>query len=400
MYDVIVVGARCAGAPTAMLFARAGYRVLLLDKAGFPRDTLSTHYIHQPGVARLARWGLLDEVVATGCPPIDHASHQVADVRLDGCCRPVEGIHVAYAPRRYLLDPILASAAVRAGADFHDRSTVDDLLFENGRVAGVRYRTQSGTHCEERARLVVGADGMRSRVAAAVDAPIVIEHPLMSCNYYSYWEGVPAHFELYEAPGRWVGVIPTNDELTLVGTYFPQSEFDAVRADARTAYLDNIRTTAPELYERLRGGRQAERLSGTGDQRNFFRQATGPGWALVGDAGHHKDSITARGISDAFLQAELLVGHIGTDLHDEASLTAALGRYWRERDERLTGIYHSTLMAAELFTTADRLSMLRAIASRQVLVDAYFSTVAGACEIDDFYSMPELIEQLAIMTDS
>ena len=391
MYDVIVVGARCAGSPTAMLFARNGYRVLLLDKARFPRDTLSTHYLHQPAVARLARWGLLSAVTASNCPPIDRARHTVADIVLEGCSLPVDGHRAAYAPRRYVLDPILAAGAVAAGVEFREHCAVEDLLFEGDRVVGVRCRTPAGVVSEERATLVVGADGMRSLVAAKVGAAHTVSHPLMSCTYYSYWEDVPACFELFEAEGRWVGALPTNDGLTLISTYFPQSRFDHVRADAQTAYLANIRATKPEFYERMRGGRQAERLYGTGDQQNFFRQAAGRGWALVGDAGHHKDSITARGISDAFLQAELLVDTVGPDLGDPTRLE----RFGAERDAKLLGIYHSTLLAAGLSIAPDRLALLRAIATRQELVDCYFATVAGACEIDDFYGMPELAEVLA-----
>lgn len=391
MYDVIVVGARCAGAPTAMLFARAGYRVLLVDRVRFPKDTLSTHYIHQPGVARLARWGVLDAVVATGCPPVDRISYEYGDLRLEGCSLPVDGFREAYAPRRFLLDQVLADAAVAAGAEFRPGCGVEDVLFDDdGRAIGVRC---GGS--EEHARLVVGADGMRSGVAAKVGAGMLREDATMTCAYYSYWEGVPAQFELYEAPGRWVGSIPTNDGLTLVGAYFPQAEFDRVRADAQSAYLDLVRTTAPALHERVRSGRQVERLYGTGEQRNFFRHAAGPGWALVGDAGHHKDSITARGMMDAFLQAELLVDAVGADLHDEAKLTAALREYDAEREDQLIDGYRSTLTVAALATPAEHLEMLRAIAGSQELVDGYFATLSGAREVDDFYT-EELLDQLSI----
>jgi 2-polyprenyl-6-methoxyphenol hydroxylase-like FAD-dependent oxidoreductase len=221
MYDVIVVGARCAGAPTAMLFARAGYRVLLVDSARFPRDKLSTLYIHQPGVALLRRWGVLDAVLATGCPPIEHVVHQVADVRLEGCCWPLDGIRAAYAPRRYLLDQVLAAAAVEAGVEFRDGRLVTDLCYDGDRVVGVRWCTPRGGSTEVRARLVVGADGMRSRVAALVGAPIPVEHPVLTYVYYTYWCDVPAQFAVYGITGRWAGAVPTNDRLTLVAAYFP-----------------------------------------------------------------------------------------------------------------------------------------------------------------------------------
>jgi flavin-dependent dehydrogenase len=374
-----------------MLFARAGYRVLLVDRVRFPKDTLSTHYIHQPGVARLARWGVLDAVVATGCPPIDRLSYEYGDLRLEGCSLPVEGFRAGYAPRRFLLDQVLADAAVAAGAEFRPGCGVEDVVLDaDGRVVGVRC---GGS--EERARLVVGADGMRSGIAARVGAGMVREDPTLTCAYYSYWQDTPAHFELYEAAGRWVGAIPTNDGLTLVGAYFPQAEFDRVRGDAQTAYLETIRTTAPDLYERVRSGLQVERLYGTGEQRNFFREAAGPGWALVGDSSHHKDSITARGMMDAFLQAELLVDAVGQDLHDEAKLTRALRRYDDDREDQLIDGYRSTLTVAALATPAEHISMLRAIAGRQDLVDGYFATLSGARDVEDFYT-EELLEQLSI----
>jgi flavin-dependent dehydrogenase len=391
MYDVTVVGARCAGSPVAMLLARAGYRVLLLDKARFPRDKLSSHYIHQPGVALLDRWGLLEQVRQTGCPRLDRVSYEAPGVRLDGCSPPVDGHREAYAPRRFLLDPILAAAAVAAGAEFREQCTVSGLVFDGDRVAGVRCRSARGAETVERSALVIGADGMRSPVARLVGARTTVEHPPVTCTYYSYWEGLPAHFELYERPGRWIGVIPTNADRTLVMAYFPQAEFGEVRRDARSAFVGAVRSTAPELDERMSGAEQAERFYGTGEQLNYFRQAAGPGWALVGDAAHHKDSIAARGITDGFLQAQLLVDRIGAQLHGRTGLDRALRRYDHDLEDRFLDFYRSTLTVAELRVPETRMALLRAIAGHQDLVDRYFGTLSGACELDDFYSA-ELLE--------
>jgi flavin-dependent dehydrogenase len=385
MYDVIVIGARCAGSPAAMLFARQGYRVLLLEKARFPQDTLSSHYIHQPGVALLDRWGLLDELRAAGCPPIDHQSYEAPGVRLDGFALPVDGHRTTYAPRRFVLDPILAGGAVASGAEFRESCAVTDLVFEDDRVAGVRYTTPGGAEATDRARLVVGADGMRSLVARKAGAPNVIEHPRMTCVYYSYWAGVPGHFELYEGPGRWIGLAPTNDDLTLIMTYFPQSEFAEVRTAVEPAYLEAVRTTAPELYERMSAGRRVEQMYGTGHQENFFRKAHGPGWVLLGDAVHHKDSITARGITDAFAQAQSLTEHIGEQLHDDAALRTALRRYENDLNDDFLDLYQGVLNVAEL-KPEGRTEMLRKLVGHQELIDRYFSTVSGACSLDDFYN--------------
>ncbi|TDD80670.1 FAD-dependent oxidoreductase [Actinomadura darangshiensis] len=380
MYDAIVVGARCAGSPTAMLLARAGHRVLLLDRAAFPSDTLSTHLIHQPGVAALARWGLLDAVRASGCPPLERVRYRVADVHLDGCAQGVDGQRAAYAPRRHVLDTILARAAATAGAELREHCRITGLLRdETGRVVGVE-GDHRGRRFTETARLVIGADGMRSTVARLTDAPYTALDPTLTCAYYSYWTDVPVTgLELHERAGGWVAAVPTNDGATLVLTYFPQDDFRRVRADAARAHLHQVHTTASELGERLRGGRQVERLRGTGDQRNFFRRAAGPGWALVGDAGHHKDSITARGISDAFTQAELLTRHLGGRLTgDPAALDDALRRYADDRDEALTPGYRSTLDVARLAPASDqRLALLRAVQDDPELTATYFDIVAG-----------------------
>ncbi|WP_030723189.1 NAD(P)/FAD-dependent oxidoreductase [Streptomyces griseus] len=385
MYDVIVIGARCAGSPTAMLFARQGYRVLLLEKARFPQDTLSSHYIHQPGIALLHRWGLLDELRKAGCRPIDHQSYEAPGVRLDGFSLPVDGQRTTYAPRRFVLDPILAHGAVAAGVEFRESCAVTDLVFEGDRVVGVRYTTPGGASATDRATLIVGADGMRSLVARKAGAPNVVEHPRQTCTYYSYWAGVPAHFELYSRPGRWIGVIPTNDDLTLLMAYFPQDEFASIRKAVEPAYLDAFRTTAPELYDRMKAGERVEQLYGTGHQQNFFRKAFGPGWVLVGDAVNHKDSITARGITEAFIQARTLTEHIGERLHDDEGLQAALERYEQDLEENHTSFYRAALNVAEL-KPEGRTEMLRKLVGHQELTDRYFSTLSGACSIDDFYN--------------
>jgi 2-polyprenyl-6-methoxyphenol hydroxylase-like FAD-dependent oxidoreductase len=383
-----------------MLLARAGYRVLMVDGARFPRDKLSTLYVHQPGVAFLKRWGVLDAVLATGCPPIERVVYQMDDVRLEGCSWPVDGVRAALAPRRYLLDSILAASAVKAGAEFRDGCTVTDLLYEGDRVVGVTFRTQEDGSVEERARLVVGADGMNSRVAALAGAPVAIEHPILTCAYYTYWSNVavaPAQFEVHGVAGRLVGAVPTNDGLTLVTTYFPQAEFARVRTAAQHNYLTTVRAVAPDLYQRISEGTQVDRLYGCGTQRNFFRVAAGSGWALVGDAGHHKDSITALGMTDAFRQAQLLVDTVSDGLHDEPRLREALRRYATRRDEILMEGYESTLAMARLHPKR-QLRMLQAITVDSALVECFFATLAGACPSTELLSRIRKVRQIKVAT--
>lgn len=387
VYDVIVVGARCAGSPTAMLFSRAGYKVLLVDKANFPADTLSTLYIQQPGVARLARWGLLDAVKASGAPPLDHVVYELGDVRVEGCSSGIDGITAAYAPRRNVLDPILADGAVAAGAEFRPGHEFTGLLRDDdGRITGVRLRGPGGKLTSEHARLVVGADGMRSAVALHCGAQTTVEHEKLTCAYYTLWQGPKTFFEMYEGPTGWVSAVPTNDGAVLIAAYYPQSRFGEVRHDALAWYMDNVRTNAPALWAQVERSLQVERLFGTGDQRNYFRQAAGPGWVLVGDAGHHKDSLSARGIGDAFMQAELLVDSVGDGLQDPARLDAALDDFGQERDRLLTDTYNATRLVARADARDKRRALLAAVRTSEDLTRRYFDTVAGILPLQGLYT--------------
>ncbi|MBL7256048.1 NAD(P)/FAD-dependent oxidoreductase [Paractinoplanes lichenicola] len=392
MYDVIVIGARCAGSPTAMLFARQGYRVLLLEKAKFPADTLSSHYLHLQGVALMQRWGLLDKLRATDTQAITHQIYEADGVRVEGFSLPIDGLRTTYAPRRFVLDPLLAEGAAESGVDFQQSCAVNDLIFEDDRVVGVKYTTPAGVQTTERARLVVGADGMRSLVARKTGAPNVIEHARLTCVYYSYWANVPADFELYERPGRWIGVLPTSNDLTLLMSYFPQSDYGVIRKNVEPSYLDAFRTTAPELYERMQDGERVEQMYGTGHQENYFRKAYGPGWVLVGDAVTHKDSITARGITEAWVQAQTLTELIGDELYDDRALRSALRRYETSLSNEALNHYQGALNVAEL-KPEGRTDMLRKLVGHQEQIDRYFSTLSGAISIDDFYN-EELLDLL------
>ena len=170
MYDAIVVGARCAGSPTAMLLARKGYRVLLLDKSHFPSDIMSTHYMQAPGVARMQRWGLLDRLRATTAPAITKVTITFGEMSFSPPFPDPDNPPEAWCPRRIVLDKILVDAAVEAGAELREGFSVRELLFEDERVVGIRGGAD-GAMVEERARIVVGADGLHSLVAKSVQPP-------------------------------------------------------------------------------------------------------------------------------------------------------------------------------------------------------------------------------------
>lgn len=393
MWDAVVVGGRCAGAASAMLLARQGRRVLLVERARFPADTMSTLYIHQPGIALLAEWRVLDAVAASGCPRLGTVSYQVGDVSMSSAM-PVAGtVDATFAPRRHILDRILVDAAVDAGATFADGCSLYGLRWADGRVVGVRLRTAEGRRVTEHTRLVVGADGMRSRVADLVGAPEIVRDPRMTCVYFTGWTGVTCGFGFRERTGIWIATIPTHEGITFVATYFPQDRFTQIRTDPLTVHLDGVHSVAPDLFDTMHGRTPTIRLQGTGDQRNFFRQAFGSGWVLVGDAGHHRDTITAQGITNAFTQAQLLANELPPDLADRHRTDVALQRFQARRDAELADSYRSTLELARLEVTESRLESLRGISRHPALTERYFAVVAGIIAMDDFLT-PELLDLL------
>lgn len=394
MYDAIVVGARCAGSPTAMLLARKGYRVLLLDKAGFPSDTLSTHYIHQPGVAKLHRWGLLDRVVASGCPPIERQVFDVGPFALTGFPPPADGITAGYAPRRKILDKILLDAAVDAGVDVREHFSVEELATAAQRVTGIRGRSQGGSLVREDARVVVGADGMRSLIARLVGAPTYNEQPASSCAYYTYWSNVPMQAaELYPRPERMLIAAPTNDGLTLTIVYWPETAFHQVRADIEGQFMQAL-DMVPALAQRVRAGSRAEKFRGSAELRGFFRRPYGPGWALVGDAGYHKNPITAEGITDAFRDAELLADAIDATFAGRLSTEDALAGYEHKRNEAAMPLYQMTCDLAKLEPPPPEMqSLFAALRDNEEESGRFIGTIAGTVPIPAFFS-PENMRRI------
>jgi 2-polyprenyl-6-methoxyphenol hydroxylase-like FAD-dependent oxidoreductase len=391
MYDAIVVGARCAGSPTAMLLARKGYRVLLVDKARFPSDTLSVHYIHQPGGACLKRWGLLDQVIASNCPPVRRQRLDFGPFALEGTPPPADGVADGYAPRRTILDKILVDAAAAARAEVRERFTVDEIVMDGDRVTGLRGHAAGGAVVTETARIVIGADGLHSSVARAVQAPEYEVRPVFTCAYYSYWSDLPlAGAALYSRPERMLLAGPTNDGQTLVIIYWPIAAFHEVRTDIEGRFLASL-DLAPELAEQVRAGRRAERFRGTADLPNFYRKPYGPGWALVGDAGYHKDPITAQGISDAFRDAELLAGAIDEGFSGRQPLEAALADYEETRNAATRPVYDMTCQFAALQPPPPEMQQLMAaLRGNQEQTDRFFGTVVGTVPIPEFFAPENL----------
>jgi 2-polyprenyl-6-methoxyphenol hydroxylase-like FAD-dependent oxidoreductase len=375
--DVIVVGARCAGSPTAMLLARKGYRVLVVDRATFPSDTLSTHVIHPQGVAALARWGLLDRLVATGCPPVHTYELHLGPLTITGSPA-MPGSPVAYCPRRTVLDKLLVDAAVEAGADVREGFVVDDVIVEDDRVVGIRGRGAGGVEVTARAPIVIGADGRHSLVARAVGAAPYHERPPLQCAYYAYWSGLPTggRFEMYLGDHRAVGAIETHDGLTVVFGGWPYAEFEANKHDLE-ANFRALLDVAPPLADRARSAKLESKIFGA-PVPNFFRKPFGAGWALVGDAGYIKDPCTAQGITDSFRDAEQLADAVDAWRSGARSYADAMAGYHAARDAQVLPMFDFTCQLASLEPPPpEMMQLLGAMPGNPPAMDRFCRVLAG-----------------------
>jgi flavin-dependent dehydrogenase len=340
-YDAVVVGARAAGASTAMLLARAGLRVLAVERGLYGSDTLSTHALMRAGVLQLARWGLLPMIEGERTPRVVRTVFHYEDEVLDIPIQPRGLVPALYAPRRTVLDRVLANAAFEAGADVRYRVRLADLVHgASGRVEGVMLADEDGVLRTVRAGIVIGADGVRSAVASLVKAPVTQRGRWASATVYGYWSGL--EFDGYHwhwGPGTAAGAIPTNGGEVLVFASMSAQRFAAEAAQGLSAvYRRVLSECAPDLWRRLAESQLVGRLRGFPGQPGYFRRPFGPGWALVGDAGYFKDPITAHGISDALRDAELLARAV------EEGSDEALGRYESIRDA----------LSVRLFEVSDR----------------------------------------------
>jgi flavin-dependent dehydrogenase len=373
-YDAIVIGARCAGASTAMLLARAGWRVLLVDRASFPSDLPHGHLIHRDGPRALARWGLIDRVAAC-CPPVTAFTMDLGDFPLTGRDLVAGDVAFAYGPRRSALDEVLVDAAVEAGVELRERFVVEGPVWEEGQVVGVRGRQAGGVIVEERAAVTIGADGRHSRLAAAVGAEAYDAIPTATCWYFSYWSGVPDDgLEVYIRENRMIFAFPTGDGAFAIFVAAPISDLSTMKADIDGAVMATVDAIAP-FGARVRLGRREERFQGATDLPNFFRKPHGPGWALVGDAGCHKDPALALGICDAFRDAELLTAALDQALSGKVGWDIALSGYERRRNELGRADYWQNLSVARFEPPPDALLKARAAvrgnaaATRQFFLD-------------------------------
>jgi 2-polyprenyl-6-methoxyphenol hydroxylase-like FAD-dependent oxidoreductase len=365
-YDAIVVGARVAGAATAMLLARAGLRVLVVDRGDPGTDALSTHALMRPGVLQLRRWGLLDELAAAGTPAIRAATFHYADEALRVAVKPRDGVAALHAPRRTVLDPLLVRAAASAGAEVVHGVVATALERDAaGRVLGVVLAGADDARRTVLAPIVVGADGMRSRVAALAGAPVEHLGRHLTALVYGHWSDLPVEgYHWYYRPGVSAGAIPTNDGRTCLFVALPPSRFvEELPGGVPALYRRALADADPELAAAVGRARLDGKLRPFAGAPGFLRRAWGPGWALVGDAGYFKDPLTAHGMTDALRDAELLARAIvaGTD--------EALAGYQAVRDEVSMGLFEATDRIASFAWDLDEARTLHQALARHMAAE-------------------------------
>jgi flavin-dependent dehydrogenase len=344
-YDVVVVGGRVAGASTALLLARAGARVAIVERGDVRRDTVSTHALMRAGVLQLSRWGALEQIVAAGTPPVRHTVFGYPDgERVRVSIRGTHGVDALYAPRRTLLDRVLLDLAEDAGVHLHRRTDVLGVTrTADGHVSGVTTRGPSGGR-RLRAGLVVGADGLRSVVAREVAAPTLRQGRAPGAVLYRYVRGLDVSgYEWFYGDRAAAGLIPTNDDATcvFVGTTSARMRRERV-GGTEQAFTTLLDAAAPGLGDAVRGGTDRSRMHGWRGAVGHVRQSWGPGWALVGDAGYFKDPISSHGITDALRDAELLADAIGRATTAGGEARRAMAAYQDTRDRLSRALWDTT----------------------------------------------------------
>lgn len=400
MFDAIVVGARCAGAATALLLARQGHRVLIVDQAHFPSDVrLSTHLIWHAGVDLLDRWGLLQTLQDSGCPLLTDFALDMGGLVLQGK-PPGTRVGAAMAPRRVVLDQVLLDAAVAAGAEVRQGVTFEAVVREgdqpDGRVCGIRGRLQDGQPVQFDARIVVGADGAHSPVARAVGARDLVRHDKAdgSYNLYAYFSGLPmasaASVEFHSAPERMAYAWGTHHGQTLVGMILPGRAPRVPQAEVEALFMREAQTHAPALAERVRQARLESDWTAA-SVGSHCREAAGPGWALVGDAGVTVDPITAAGISLALRDAELLAGLLHEGLSGQRTPDAALADFGPQRDLLSRPLHQFAQDMAQLqLPPPEMVAVFMALAGNQPQIDRYFGVFGQTVSPADFFDPANL----------
>ena len=396
MVDVIVVGARCAGAATAMLLARAGHRVLMLDKDPARTEMKhSTHFVQPIAVAQLRKWGLLP-ALEMACPSFNTYRFDYGFLQITGSPPAVDGEHRAFCPRRPIIDGILLDGALSAGVEYRPQTKVTGVMTSDHGVCGVETLTATGQRERLPARLVIGADGPGSTIAAAVDAPSYCEAGVQQVTMWGYWP-ITVTPELYFKPkgGRAVYIAPTSGGDAIVGVNWTYADYLTVRHETQAAYHAIVEALAPSTAAQLSLCRPSAPLR-SGSTRNFLRVPHGPGWVLIGDAGHQKDPCTAQGITDAFLDAENCAAIIDAGLRGERPLEAELKVWHAARDARLIPRHHMTIQLAQFTEPDDKEKALyAAIAPSREETTRFIGLLTGTTDPEAYFAPENLAKIVA-----
>lgn len=407
MFDAIVIGARCAGSATGMLLARKGHRVLVVDRATFPSDVVSTHFLWPHGTSYLNRWGLLDRVLAqtpshtdihlvndgiplTGSIPQDLLRQYFRQLHGDD-----SGVVQRYTSvRRRVLDTILVEAARQAGAEVREGFSVDELITEGNQVVGIRGRTREGTRVEERARIVVGADGRNSFVARALKLPKYDERLKCTFAYWTYVSGFDLKVAHIHRRGRLgMAVVPTNFGQNMTLVWGPSEWSDSFRRNVEGNFQRGLDFVSPEIGELVRTqGRREERIYGTLDQAAYLRPLHGAGWVLVGDAECFKDQCTATGMTHAFRDAELVSSALDGWLSGQRSREEALQQYEsRRRSQSAAAYYDYVCTLAEMRPLRhDELQLFVVLRGNQEETNRFLATHADIAPVSEFFQASNL----------
>jgi flavin-dependent dehydrogenase len=342
-YDVLVVGGRAAGASVAQLLARQGRRVLVVDRDEFPSDTMSTHFMSLAAVGALKRLGVLNDVLAAGFQRITRHRTWIDDCSFEGPAGPPGTFSLC--PRRIVLDSILLDHAVKAGAQFEQRTRVDGLLHEDGRVAGAVLQTTGGERREVRAGVVIGADGKSSKVAEWVGAEKYEDVPALRPAYYAYFHGIEPRPEV--TLEIWFGgdqigfLFPMREGEDCIAIEIQPEDFDEFRSGHAAFFEARVREL-PQMARRMQNAHLEGKVIGVKGIDNYFRKPYGPGWALTGDAGYLKDPSTGLGIGDALEQGFMLADALGA-WFEGSDWEASMSAFQQKRDQTMKPMYDTTL---------------------------------------------------------
>lgn len=339
-YDFVVVGARCAGASVAMLLARAGAKVLVIDRQEYGSDRLSTHALMRGAVMQLKHWGVLETLIEQGTPKITRTVFHYGAESIPVAIKPEWGVDWLIAPRRTVLDRVLVDAARSAGAEFRFGMVLTDFVrAKSGRICGIQARDSNGDVIEIQTDMVIGADGRQSQVARLAEAQVYRQARNSTGVVFGYFDDfVIDGFQWYFGKNTAAGAIPTNDGQTCVFVSAAASEYANIFQESQSAGFRTLaEANSKSLAARLDQASLAGKLRGFIGCPGYFRQSYGDGWALVGDAGYFKDPMTAHGITDALRDAGLLADALtGASVND-----LALYQSWRD------------VLSAELFQITD-----------------------------------------------